>query len=372
METIKKPKSPVVPLNVVNTNRIVSLFSGCGGLDLGFIKANESLGRRVFDIIWANDFEPAACKTYARNCGEHIVCGDIREVDFGELKDGCDIILGGFPCQDFSVLWKRGGIETDRGNLYLSFVKAIEVLNPLMFIGENVKGLLSANKGMAIKQIINDFEEKGYNVSCYLYNVADFGVPQYRERVIIAGIRSDAIYNAELNTRKRTRVFFPEIPRTHLGRHMPSREALQGVENVQFNNERINIKPKTEKIIGAISPGGNFTDIPVDSPLYVKGMISHVYRRLHPERPSTTIIAGGGGGTWGYHYAEPRPLTNRERARLQSFPDDFVFEGSIAEVRKQIGNAVPPRFAKVIAEFAAAFLSNLTFENEKLPKNSND
>jgi DNA (cytosine-5)-methyltransferase 1 len=107
----------------------------------------------------------------------------------------------------------------------------------------------------------------------------------------------------------------------------------------------------------------NFTDIPKDSPHYVKGMISHVYRRLHPEKPSTTIIAAGGGGTWGYHYEEPRPLTNRERARLFGYPDDFIFEGTITEVRKQIGNSVPPSgilpFAKQIKSFLESIKTNV-------------
>jgi DNA (cytosine-5)-methyltransferase 1 len=123
-----------------------------------------------------------------------------------------------------------------------------------------------------------------------------------------------------------------------------------GVEAVPHNNEKLKIKPRTEKIISLIPPGGNFTSIPESSEYYVKGMISHVYRRLHPNKPSTTIIAGGGGGTWGYHFDEPRPLTNRERARLFGYPDDFIFQGSTTEVRRQIGNSVPPVAARVIAK----------------------
>ena len=126
-------------------------------------------------------------------------------------------------------------------------------------------------------------------------------------------------------------------------------DALKGVENVSANNEHINIKERTKKILELIPEGGNFTDIPKDSPFYVKGMISHVYRRLKLDEPAKTIIAAGGGGTWGYHYPEPRPLTNRERARLQSFPDDFIFAGNITEVRRQIGNAVPPVGVRAIA-----------------------
>lgn len=113
------------------------------------------------------------------------------------------------------------------------------------------------------------------------------------------------------------------------------------------------ISPKTVKMLQLIPEGGNFTSVSVDSPYYVKGMISHVYRRIHRGEPAKTIIAAGGGGTWGYHYPEPRPLTNRERARLQSFPDDFEFIGSVAEVRRQIGNAVPPQG---VAELAKALM----------------
>ena len=129
------------------------------------------------------------------------------------------------------------------------------------------------------------------------------------------------------------------------GRKHPYRtagEALKGAEDVPYNKEHMKIKPRTIEILKRIRPGGNFNDIPKGSEFYVNGMISHVYRRIHPDRPAATIIAAGGGGTWGYHYPEPRALTNRERARLQTFPDDFVFEGSFTEVRRQIGNAVPP------------------------------
>ena len=113
--------------------------------------------------------------------------------------------------------------------------------------------------------------------------------------------------------------------------------------------EKMNIREKTKKMLELIPEGGNFTDIPKDNPLYVKGMISHVYRRIKRDEPAKTIIAAGGGGTWGYHYPEPRPLTNRERARLQSFPDDFVFKGNVTEVRRQIGNAVPPEGVRLVA-----------------------
>lgn len=311
--------------------KLLSLFSGCGGLDLGFLLAG-------YEIVWANDFEHWSCQTYKRNFGDHIVEGSVEDIDFTKVPD-CDIMTGGFPCQDFSMIWKRGGLQTERGNLYTYFVNAVKIKKPKVFVGENVKGLLSANHGKAIEQIINDFAKVGYKVKVHLYNFADYGAPQLRERVIIVGIRNDVDY--EWNK--------PEPTHT-ADNYVTAGEALRGAEKVPFNNEHQNIKDKTREMLKLIPEGGNFTSIPKDSPYYVKGMISHVYRRVHRNKPSTTIIAGGGGGTWGYHYSEPRPHTNRERARLFGYPDDFVFEGSITEVRRQIGNSVPPVAAKEVAK----------------------
>lgn len=328
-------------VSVKNTkpHTVVSLFSGCGGMDLGFHQAG-------FDIKWANDIDQEACETYAKNIGNHIVHGDITQIDYKQIPD-TDIILGGFPCQDFSMLWKRGGVNTERGNLYKNFVDIVALKNPLMFIAENVKGILTANKKQAIKQILEDFSltgNIGYNTIPILVNFADYGTPQLRQRVLIIGVRKDI-----------KKQFITPIPTHSILNYVSAKQALEGSELVTFNNEHQNIQPNTVEKLKLIPPGGNFTDIPRDSPHYVKGMISHVYRRLHPDRPSTTIIASGGGGTWGYHYQEPRPLTNRERARLFGYPDDFLFQGTITQVRKQIGNSVPPSgilpFAKCISEF---------------------
>jgi len=319
---------------------LISLFSGCGGMDLGFKKNG-------FNIKWANDFDAKACETYAKNFGDHIVHGDITEIDYSTIPNA-DIVIGGFPCQDFSMIWKRGGIGTERGNLYKNFVDVVSLKNPLMFVAENVKGILTANNKKAIKQIIEDFSETGeigYNTTPYLINFADYGAPQLRERVLIIGIRKDID------------AFFDIPSPTHsVENYVSSKTALLGVEKIKHNNEHQNIQESTIEKLKLIPPGGNFTDIPKDSPHYVKGMISHVYRRLHPDKPSKTIIASGGGGTWGYHYSEPRPLTNRERARLFGYPDDFVFEGSITEVRKQIGNSVPPAGITPIAKHIKQFL----------------
>lgn len=312
-----------------------SLFAGCGGLDLGFEMAENP--NIKFHTQWTNDFDESSCQTYKKNFPKtEVVCADIWDYDLNDMPE-CDVILGGFPCQDFSILSKRNGLDAKRGLLYTKFVEAVTLKKPIIFIAENVKGLLSANKGDAIKRIIDDFSKIGYHVHYKLIKFAEYGVPQIRERVIIIGIREDLDGDFK----------WPESTHTKEN-YVSSKKALEGVEEVPYNNNVQNMKPKTIKMLKAIPPGGNFQDLPPE--LAVKGLMSGIYKRLHPDKPSSTIIANGGGGTWGYHYSEPRSLTNRERARLQSFPDDFIFEGTITQIRRQIGNAVPPMGAKVIAE----------------------
>ncbi|KTC72337.1 DNA (cytosine-5-)-methyltransferase [Legionella birminghamensis] len=324
--------------NEIGKPRIISLFSGCGGLDLGFHQVG-------YQTLWANDIDLWAAKTFTHNFGDVMYQGDIEEIDpyNDKIIPDCDLILGGFPCQDFSMIWKRPGLNGERGNLYKSFLRFVDAKKPKAFVAENVKGLLSANKNKAIETIIKDFENisPGYLVKIQLYNFAEYGVPQFRERVLIVGIRKDTGFD-----------FCHPEPTHGIGRipYVTAGKALKDVEKVRDNNEIMNSKSKTIEMLKLIPEGGNFTDIPKNHPLYVKGMISHVYRRIHRSEPSKTIIAAGGGGTWGYHYPEPRPLTNRERARLQSFPDDFHFIGSIAEVRRQIGNAVPPVGVHAVAK----------------------
>ena len=318
--------------------KMVSIFTGCGGLDLGFHLEG-------YETIWANDFAEWAVKTFARNFGDVIVLKDITTIDpYTDVSiPDCDLVLGGFPCQDFSIIWKQPGLNGKRGGLFRHFAEFVDAKKPKAFVAENVKGLITANKGKAIETIIKDFENiaPGYIVKPHLYNFAEYGVPQFRERVLFVGIRIDTGFD-----------FIHPKPTHGPNSNQPyftSGQALEGVEKVPYNNEKINIKEKTRKMLELIPEGGNFRDVPQNSPFYVNGMISHVYRRLKLDEPAKTIIAAGGGGTWGYHYPEPRALTNRERARLQSFPDDFVFEGNITEVRRQIGNAVPPQGVRPLA-----------------------
>jgi len=341
--------------------KIVSIFSGCGGLDLGFHMEG-------YETVWANDFAEWAVESFKENFGDVIHHKDITKIDPYTDKSipECDLVLGGFPCQDFSIIWKQPGLNGTRGGLFRHFAEFVDAKKPKAFVAENVKGLLTANGGKAMETIVKDFESiaPGYVVKPHLYNFAEYGVPQFRERVLFVGVRIDTGFN------------FVHPRPTHgpnSGRpYFTAGEALAGVEDVPYNNEHMNIKEKTRQLLELIPEGGNFTDIPKDHPLYVKGMISHVYRRIKLDEPAKTIIAAGGGGTWGYHYPEPRPLTNRERARLQSFPDNFIFKGSVTEVRRQIGNAVPPVGVRLVAQrlkplFTGEYeLINLVPEYEKM------
>ena len=317
--------------------KIMSLFSGCGGMDLGFLLSENN--RFFFDITWANDYEASACKTFKENFKHDIVCDDIWNYDLNNTPK-IDIIIGGFPCQDFSILRgdKRSGFNSKRGLLYTKFVEAVELKQPLFFIAENVKGLLTSHKGWAIKKIKEDFSAIspfGYNVQHKLINFANFGVPQNRERIVIIGVRRDLDIHFE----------FPE--ETNKNDHMTVKTAFSSVENAKYNNEKLRMLQSTKDKLKHIPPGGNYKYIPEHN---FRNWMSLIYKRTHPNKPSPTIVACGGGGTWGYHFKKLRSLTNRERARIQTFPDSFVFYGTTTEIRKQIGNAVPPLGIKPIGE----------------------
>jgi DNA (cytosine-5)-methyltransferase 1 len=177
-----------------NPIMVVSLFSGCGGMDLGFLGGFEFLGKKYkktnFNIIWANEINVAACNTYRSNIGNHIIDGDIRETIAG-LPETADVVIGGFPCQDISINGKMEGIKGKRSGLYTFLVEAVKKIQPKMFIAENVKGLLLKTNTASLKKILEDFNSLGYNVTYKLYHAADYGVPQTRERVFIVGTRED-------------------------------------------------------------------------------------------------------------------------------------------------------------------------------------
>ena len=317
--------------------KIFSTFTGAGGLDIGFHGDFNFLGtyypKLNFKTIKALELNKQACETLENDNkyfkDTDVIEGDITKINPKDFEnENYDVLLGGFPCVTFSVVGKQVGLKDDiNGKLYESFVGFVEALQPKVFLAENVKGILSANKGEAIKIITKRFEDTGYKLKVQLVNFADYGVPQLRQRVLFIGIRKDI--NDEFN-----------IPKpTHKNNYVNVEEAFKNIDQDCINNNFIKQLSTTTARLEAIPEGGNFKDLPPE--LAVRGLMSNIYRKLDRKKPAYTVLASGGGGTWSYHYKEPRALTNRERARLQTFPDDLIFTGSNTEVRRQIGNAVP-------------------------------
>jgi DNA (cytosine-5)-methyltransferase 1 len=343
--------------------RLAELFCGPGGLALGAISATSSNQRgERFGVkpVWANDIDESTCKTYARNihAGDMsgVVVGPVEKIDFKKVPK-FDALAFGFPCNDFSVVGEHKGFDGKFGPLYTYGLKAINIHNPEWFMAENVSGLQSANEGKAFRKILEDLEKagKGYKITAHLYKFEEYGVPQYRHRVVIIGIRKDlglifkvpAPTTAENFVTARDAFENPPIPK-----NAPNCEVTKQAKIVV---ERLKHIPAGKNVW--------YEGLPEHLRLNVKGAkMSQIYKRLNPNQPSYTITGSGGGGTHGYHWSEPRALTNRERARIQTFPDDFVFEGSKEQVRKQIGMAVPPRAAKIIVEAVLKTFAGVSYK----------
>lgn len=297
---------------------VVSLFSGAGGLDLGFIQAYHT-------IVWANDlFHDAVC-TYRTNIGNHIIEEDINQISSEDIPN-CDIVIGGFPCQGFSIANTGRHADDKRNILYLQLLRVIRDKQPLFFLAENVKGILSLEHGIVFHNILNDFRNINYRVQYKLLNAADYGVPQTRERVIIVGVRNDIDFDFE----------YPEPNHSRNGANglplwISVQEAIERFPNPDEDNEVPNHTYSKYKMI-------------------FNGYMGK--RRLDPSKPSPTITARGddkGGVVVHPHYNGIRRMTGRELAAIQTFPDNFVFQGKNSSVYRQIGNAVPPFLARQIA-----------------------
>lgn len=411
--------------------KMISLFTGAGGLDWGFHNSGN------YELVASNEILEPHLKTYTdhykiplvslkRYSDEEKVgiCGDIHDLT---INHETDIITGGPPCQDFSVLRgddKRAGFTVKRGKLYEQYLRILKDSNPSAFVFENVVGMVSANDGAAYEAIQEDFKKEGYElVYNQVLNISGIGAPQSRKRLIIIGIKKELISNRnkvdEIINKYLTNPLLEKYPLTPLetfeGQILTDLNekyvklmkeyngCMEGIDNEitpKWEEEYKNLKfdivkdyltanniddsseeefelameehKKILKILGFygkkideqqfmddsnrlpkrnrkvtermhhIPPFYNFKAVE-NTEWKVKGLMSNIYRRLHPLIPSPTVIAYGGGGTGGYHYEYNRQgLTNRERARLQTFPDNYLFNGKTSEVRAQIGEAVPP------------------------------
>ena len=320
--------------------RLGELFAGAGGMVLGAHEAK--LDGHGFAHVWANDNNADACKTLKNNLpipDDGVICGDVEDLNFSVLPD-IDGLVFGFPCNDFSMVGERQGISGRYGRLYLWGVRALKAKKPSFFVAENVGGIRSTGGKQDFQTILLSLRRAGYTVFPHLYRFEDYGVPQSRHRIIIVGFRNDL----------KVREFNHPVP-THTGRPRTARDALKDLPPDVANNEPTKQSKNVEQRLKYIKPGENaFTaSLPEHLKLQIKGAtISQIYRRLKPDAPSYTVTGSGGGGTHLYHWQENRALTNRERARLQTFPDNFVFYGGKESIRKQIGMAVPPKGAEVV------------------------
>ncbi len=330
--------------------KLGELFSGPGGIGLASKNAQirTKSGKYAIEHVWATDYDKDSCRTFRENiCPDKlhtVICKDIRKLDFSLLKEisEIDALAFGFPCNDFSMVGERRGIDGVFGPLYSYGVRALEYFKPKWFLAENVGGLKNANQGKAFGLILNELFNAGYSIYPHLYKFNEYGVPQTRQRIIIVGIRSDI----EVLFRIPSPAKFRDVD-------ISCRNAIENppIESNSANHELTKQSEQVVKRLKHIKPGQNaFTaNLPADLQLNIIGAkISQIYKRLDPLKPAYTITGSGGGGTHVYHWKENRALTNRERARLQTFPDDFVFHGSKESVRKQIGMAVPPRGMKII------------------------
>jgi len=323
------------------------LFCGAGGVALGAKNASFTYKGAEFSINhkWANDYDRDACETYAKNIcagdASSVICKDVRKLDISKLPK-IDAFAFGFPCNDFSVVGEQKGIEGVFGALYSYGVKVIKKYQPRWFLAENVGGLRNSDDGSAFQTILEDLMDAGYTVTAHLYKFEEYLVPQARRRIIIVGIRNDLGVRFKVPILKNSKI-------------ITAKEAIENppIKNDAFNNELTKQSGKVIERLKYIKADENaFTaNLPEHLKLNVVGaQISQIYKRLHPNKPSYTVTGSGGGGTHVYHWKEDRALTNRERARLQTFPDDFVFCGAKESVRKQIGMAVPPKGIQVIFE----------------------
>jgi len=321
----------------------IELFAGAGGLALGLEQAG-------FEHIGLVEFDKAAALTLSTNRPNwNVLCEDVElvaardlEKEFGVKEKELDLLSGGAPCQSFSYAGKRLGLEDVRGTMFYHYATFLKKLQPKMFLFENVRGLLSHDGGKTYETICNIFEDQGYIVSHKILNAWDYGVPQKRERLITIGIRKDLSKNVSYSFPK-PHDYKPVMADVKLDVN-PSKDECQ-----RYSKSK-------ESVFALVPPGGYWRDIdPEIAKEYMKtcwymgGGRTGILRRIGLNEPSLTVLTNPGmKQTDRCHPIEVRPFSYRENARIQTFPDDWVFCGKLHEKYKQVGNAVPVNLAKDI------------------------
>lgn len=348
-------------MSIPHKLRVGEMFCGPGGIGLALNCTHTA--RTAFEHVFATDYDADTCRTYKQNVLKgnpeaQIFCRDVRDLDIDALP-ATDGFLYGFPCNDFSIVGESKGLDGHFGGLFSYGVKYINRVNPLFFFAENVSGLSSANNGKAFQVILaalNRAGKYGYTITANLYRFEEYGVPQARHRYILIGIRGDLGLTFQ-------------VPKP-CGITQTCREALNGIPSSAANQEMTVQSKRVVERLSYIREGENVWQaeesgrLPEHLRLNVKGArLSQIYRRLDSSKPAYTITGSGGGGTHVYHWSENRALTNRERARLQTFPDDFVFCGNKESVRRQIGMAVPVKGAQVILQALLHTLERRPYES---------
>lgn len=328
----------------------VELFAGAGGLALGLEKAG-------FKEVGLVEWDKYACDTLKLNRPDwNVIQGDIVKIAENGIKNyidnniEIDLLSGGYPCQAFSYAGKKLGLEDVRGTLFYSYAKILEELKPKVFLAENVRGLVSHDGGKTLKTMIDVFSEIGYNVKYEILKAVNYGVAQKRERVIIIGTRKDLSY---------VDFKFPK-PLEYI---VTLRDALKDVPK----SEGARYPEKKKKVLDLVPPGGCWIDLPdevardyMGKSYYSGGGKRGMARRISWDEPCLTLTCSPAQKqTERCHPDETRPFTTREYARIQSFPDEWEFTGSVSQVYKQIGNAVPVKLGKAVGLSIVDYLNKM-------------
>ena len=354
LETHWEEEFHVAPLRDYTS---VELFAGAGGLALGMHLAG-------FRHVLLNEMDAMACQTLRRNHPEwNVLEGDIHNVDFTPLRGHVDFLSGGFPCQAFSYAGKKGGLNDTRGTLFFELARAVKEIQPKVFMGENVKGLLSHDDGKTLQVIRNAIAELGYMlVEPQVLKAIMYQVPQKRERLILVAIRNDIAQHVRFK--------WPDPYR----RVMTLRDAFFSGElfdNDVPESDGQSYPAKKARVMAMVPEGGDWRDLPIEEQkdymggsFYLGGGKTGMARRLSMDEPSLTLTcAPAQKQTERCHPTETRPLTVREYARIQTFPDYWQFEGNLADQYKQIGNAVPVNLAFAIGRSLIRLFNDIDAQN---------